>query len=94
MNGTEKQIVWAESIKVETEKKIVNFIEFVKTNSNIADEARDVVLNKLNEVSENATFWIDNRDNFKGHSDDWKEEECKKCQSLTFLENVIAPLFN
>jgi len=94
MNGTEKQIVWAESIKVETEKKIVNFIEFVKTNSNIADEARDVVLNKLNEVSENATFWIDNRGNFKGHSDDWKEEEYKKCQSLTFLENVIAPLFN
>ena len=93
MKGTEKQIKWAEDIKKENTKKIANFYKYVETSKDLADEAREVIIEKFEEVSQNAKFWIDNRESFKGHSDDWLEEEFRACKSKTFLETVIAPLF-
>jgi len=75
MNGSEKQIKWAEKIKENASKHIVNILKFINESNEIDDSMRDVALSAISKAMNDSEFWIDSRDSYGCHSSDYDISE-------------------
>ena len=91
MTGSEKQIAWAEDIKAQAKKKIGHVTNYINNSGEIQEAGKSILINTLNGLMDSAKWWIDNRDNFSDHSDNWAMDYLNGSRSRRFIEEVIIP---
>lgn len=102
LNGTEKQVAWAEKIRKENliyfrmaEKVLKETKEYIEKQENINQEAHDIVCESIEKLEamknqESAAWWIENGK--MGHDIEMKDKPLQKLISAVRFRDINVKL--